>query len=293
MIRRFVVANIFLTAVCVTVGGSPHDPEYTRLDHVRYVPHSANDGDSFHVMANGTSYVVRLYGVDCPETHAEGDIYLRRVREQTRYFGLDTPWRTVQYGLRARDATRDLLAEPFTVYTVFTPALGQSEGGRIYAFIVTSDGRDLAETLVARGLARAYGVSRRTPFGESREDYSSRLNDMEIAAAMKRLGIWEHSDPERLVAMRAQEREEEKQYVAWRAKIPLSAAGQGEIDINSADEKELQLLSGIGPTLARRIVEGRPYRTVDELARVQGISKRLLDHIRPFLRVDQATSAAN
>ena len=293
MNRGIVAGLLLLFCVRIALSAMAPDPEYTRFDGVHYLPHAANDGDSFHVMVNGTTHVVRLYGADCPETQADGEIYQRRVREQTRYFGLDSPWRTVQYGMRARDVTRDLLARPFTIYTVFTPALGQSQGGRIYAFVIDADGRDLAETLVRMGLARAYGVARRTPFGERREDYAARLNDVEMAAAMKRVGIWEFSDPERLVAMRAEEREEEKEYAAWRAKMPLRAIGNGEIDINSADEKELQLLSGIGPTLARRIVESRPYGSVDELANVQGISKRLLDQIRPFLRADPADASAN
>ncbi len=286
LVIRYVTIFLAVSVCAGMVFSAPAmDPEYTRLDNVRLIPHSANDGDSFHVSANGTSYVVRLYGADCPETHADGDIYVRRVREQTRYFGVDSPWRTVQLGLRARDATQELLAEPFAVYTIFTPALGQSEGGRIYAFVILADGRDLTETLVSMGLARAYGVARRTPFGESREEYMARLSDLEMAAAMKRIGVWEYSDPERLVAMRAEARQQAKTEAEWRAKIPLSATGQGEIDINTADERELQLLSGIGPVLAQRIIEGRPYKTVDDLAGVRGINKRLLDQIRPFLRV--------
>jgi DNA uptake protein ComE-like DNA-binding protein len=290
IVNRVVTALLVVLAVCGRsfsfAGG---DLEYTRLENAEYKPHAADDGDSFYIAVNSTSYLVRLYGVDCPETQAEGDIYIRRVREQTRYFGLDSPWRTVRYGLLARDATRKLLSEPFTVYTVFTPALGQSPDGRIYVFVVLSDGRDLSETLVKMGLARAYGVSRRTPSGESRDDYAARLKDLEMAAAMKRVGIWQDSDPERLVAMRAEERRERNEFASWSAKV--SGAGRGEIDLNTADEKELQLLSGIGPTLARRIVEGRPYKSVDDLANVRGVSKRLMEELRPFVTVGNAQPA--
>lgn len=51
-------------------------------------------------------------------------------------------------------------------------------------------------------------------------------------------------------------------------------SGQDRIDVNRADEAALQRLPGIGPALARRIVEARaerPFRSVEDLARVRGI----------------------
>jgi competence protein ComEA len=43
---------------------------------------------------------------------------------------------------------------------------------------------------------------------------------------------------------------------------------------------ELEALPGIGPVIARRIIEGRPYRSVGELDRVKGIGKKRLEEIR-------------
>jgi hypothetical protein len=37
--------------------------------------------------------------------------------------------------------------------------------------------------------------------------------------------------------------------------------------------------------IARRIIEGRPYRSVDELERVKVIGKKQLEEIRPLLAV--------
>jgi competence protein ComEC len=56
------------------------------------------------------------------------------------------------------------------------------------------------------------------------------------------------------------------------------------IDINSASQKELESLPGVGPVIARRIIEGRPYRTVDDLMRVKGIGEKRMDEIRPLVR---------
>jgi len=60
--------------------------------------------------------------------------------------------------------------------------------------------------------------------------------------------------------------------------------GGGLINVNTATAAELEALPGIGPVIARWIVDGRPYRSVDELDRVNGIGKKRLEVIRPFIK---------
>lgn len=55
--------------------------------------------------------------------------------------------------------------------------------------------------------------------------------------------------------------------------------------MNTASQKELETLPGIGPVIARRIIGGRPYRTVDELLRVKGIGAKRLEEMRPLVGV--------
>jgi competence protein ComEA len=59
------------------------------------------------------------------------------------------------------------------------------------------------------------------------------------------------------------------------------------VDINEADWPELAQLPGIGPTLARRIVDTRtargPFADHAQLRRVSGIGPKTLERIRPYL----------
>ncbi|MHC4964029.1 MAG: ComEA family DNA-binding protein [Planctomycetota bacterium] len=58
------------------------------------------------------------------------------------------------------------------------------------------------------------------------------------------------------------------------------------IDVNTASGPELDVLPGIGPRLAERIVADRaahgPFATLDDLARVPGVGQRLVEGVRPF-----------
>ena len=55
------------------------------------------------------------------------------------------------------------------------------------------------------------------------------------------------------------------------------------LSLQHASAADLEALPGVGPTLARRIVEGRPYRTVEDLDRVKGIGPRKMDALRRML----------
>jgi len=57
------------------------------------------------------------------------------------------------------------------------------------------------------------------------------------------------------------------------------------LSINKASFDDLTLLPGIGPQLAEKIVNGRPYKTIGQLGKVKGIGKTNLSNIRELIRV--------
>ena len=67
------------------------------------------------------------------------------------------------------------------------------------------------------------------------------------------------------------------------AKPAKIQAGESPIDINTASESELTRLPGVGATLARRLVDARPFTSVDDLRRVKGIGAKTLENVRPYV----------
>ena len=255
------------------------------FSNVQLVKNPANDGDSFLVKANGKSFHVRLYFVDCPETSISFKSDAQRVREQTRYFGLISAERTIHFGNEAKIFVERILAKPFTLYTDFASALGRSPKGRMYGFIITAEGNDLASLLVKNGFARTHGVGRKTPAGTSRDEMFEILRDMEISAILKHIGIWSESDPDRIAELRAKQRSEDQELKELQSQVKKAPLPQGLLDLNTATEKELQSIKGIGPVLAARIIAGRPYKSVDDLLKVKGIGQNKLEKIHPYFVV--------
>lgn len=63
----------------------------------------------------------------------------------------------------------------------------------------------------------------------------------------------------------------------------------GKIDINSADERLLMSVRGIGKTLARRILayrkDGPLFSSIEQLKEIKGINAEKFEKIRPYFYV--------
>ncbi len=66
-----------------------------------------------------------------------------------------------------------------------------------------------------------------------------------------------------------------------------------KVDLNLATREELEALPGIGEVLASRIIAARPFKTVDDLAKVEGIRPSVLERLRPYLTVTPMETTAN
>ena len=62
--------------------------------------------------------------------------------------------------------------------------------------------------------------------------------------------------------------------------------GEARVDVNAASVRLLETLPGVGPVMAARIVEARPFHTVDDLGRVAGIGPVRLEALRGWVTVD-------
>ena len=58
----------------------------------------------------------------------------------------------------------------------------------------------------------------------------------------------------------------------------------GNIDINTATEKELTTVPGIGHVMAARIIAARPFRSADDLKKVSGIGDKKYAQTRPYFQ---------
>ena len=284
-----------LAVMLALLAGAPAWPEeLAAIEGCRLVPADWADGDSFRIRtATGEEHTIRLYGVDCLEHHVSGETDARRLRSQRRYFGITEARPEAaasvefakQLAAQATAETRSVLAKPFTVHTSFADGRGDGRFKRIYAFVFDSQGRDLGAHLVSKGLARAYGVARATRAGESGNDYRERLADLQLQAAKRGLGIWAHTDWDKLPIERRLEREEDREL---RSSID-GAAPPPEgfmLDPNTASRDDLMRLPGVGETLANRIIEHRPYQRVVDLLEVEGIGPARFRELKPMLRIE-------
>lgn len=143
------------------------------------------DGDSFHVRHGGKDIVIRLYYVDTPETDKQ---FEDRNADQAGYFNL-SPTQVVPLGNKGKVFTRRTLSgEKFTVWTRWEDAMGS--GQKRYFGVVQVGKDDLAELLVANGLARVYGASTVLPDGTTIDQKFAKLRQLERRAKAKRLGGW-------------------------------------------------------------------------------------------------------
>lgn len=72
-----------------------------------------------------------------------------------------------------------------------------------------------------------------------------------------------------------------------------AAALDGKVNINTASAAQLELLPGIGPAIAERIVSYRtkhPFKQLNHIMRVKGVGKKTYAKIKPYLSLEGSTT---
>ncbi len=73
---------------------------------------------------------------------------------------------------------------------------------------------------------------------------------------------------------------------------PAAAPTGVGIDLNTATSEQLQEIEGVGPSMAEKIIAGRPYRSVADLRNVPGIGDAKFASMAPHVRVGNQSGAA-
>lgn len=58
----------------------------------------------------------------------------------------------------------------------------------------------------------------------------------------------------------------------------------GRVNVNTASPTELEVLPGVGPKMAAKIVAGRPFAGMADLDKVKGIGPSMLKKLEPFVK---------
>ncbi len=197
---RIFAAPFLLVAVCL-----PGLAEtWETIPNCRLIENKSNDGDSFHVRAAGKERIFRLYFVDAAETSSD---FKYRTTDQARDFEVRKK-RLYELGRQATTFSIDKLSGNFTVRTRWEDARGNSRLPRYFAVIETPTG-DLAELLVAAGLARIHGHDIPHPRGISAVSYQRLLENLEETARSAKRGAWGETSTSR--RPKADERKPTKQ----------------------------------------------------------------------------------
>lgn len=66
----------------------------------------------------------------------------------------------------------------------------------------------------------------------------------------------------------------------------VAGASTGLISLNGASQSELEELSGVGPVTAKKIIDNRPYSSVDELLSKKVVGQSVFDKIKDEITVN-------
>ncbi len=73
--------------------------------------------------------------------------------------------------------------------------------------------------------------------------------------------------------------------------VSYGQAQGGVIDLNTASQKDLESLKGVGPATAKKIIAGRPYKSAEDLKKA-GISEKTIESMKPYVKAGAGPAPA-
>jgi comEA protein len=219
---------------------------------------SISDGSRFEIdIAPGFGYSVRFLGVDVPSIYAGSD--------SARYYsGAAAEYlQNVLEGRKVRikgyhGGVPDARYNAFQAYVEM-----ETENGPI----------SLNKLLLENG----YGTT--SVYYRQNRDSIDAFKEYEAKARQQELGLWKNPDKIGTKVLRVE---------AVDSGSPTNV--MYPININTVDEATLQLLPGIGPSYAQRIIEYRTenggFKSVEEITNIRGIGPKTLEKLRPIVTID-------
>ena len=310
-------AAVWLLCAALTSAREP----WVVLEDCRLVRSEATDADSFHVKAASKEYILRLYFVDAPETDMS---FADRVREQAQYFGLTpeqtitlgehakrfTKEKLAQ-PFTVRTCMQDAMGRSrMARYYAFVET---SEGD--LAELLTANGLARlhgaeAQPAGLRSPEREWDKLKRLEreakqlkvgaWGASSGRMTAQSPKTQPKTGPDSFDAFFH--PERVAAADGSETSTIAPTPSPTAaaiftprggtSFPGAAAspstsargGGGKLDVNAATSADLLAIPGVGPVLAQRIIEARPFQTADDLINVKGIGPKKYETIREHFR---------
>lgn len=179
--RRAIIRRAWLAlllALPLTLAAAPAAQAGETWAPVLYV----NDGDTITVGQAGGKELVRLLGVEAPETGHSRKL-ARAAAKAGRSQGQEA-----RLGGQARDFLAGLLPRGTRVRLQGDPEAGaRDKHGRLLAYVYLEDGRMLNALLLEQGQARAYGRCQCA--------WQGRFQGLEAQARRERRGLWAQGGP--------------------------------------------------------------------------------------------------
>lgn len=188
-----------------------------------------------------TAKVVRIFDGDTIEVELK-----KNSKKTIRFFGIDCPERTQEYGPVARSRVKELLKDK--TVEIFTIELGKygREVGVVYI-----NGVSIAEVLLKDGLAFASGNNHKLASTYHRLQESSRAN---------RIGMWKLGAVENPANFRKR-----KKYAAFKVNTKLKTAPEEvKVTQNDSDKGLLQKLKDFIGDKVRDFTEKEDSKIIDK-----------------------------